>query len=80
MRYGPTSILTRLAAIIAILVVLGLALRLLAELFAAVLPPTVLQALGAGWQRIYIFAAPAVPAIVAVIIISSLIWLFVGRR
>jgi hypothetical protein len=80
MRHGPTSILARLAAIIATLLVLGLALRLLGEICAAVLPPTVLQALGTGLQRIYALTGSAIPAIVALIIVGSLIWLFVGRR
>ncbi|MGB9050565.1 MAG: hypothetical protein WCC47_24915 [Pseudonocardiaceae bacterium] len=58
----------------------GIVLRLVGAILTPVLPPTLTQALGAGWQVLYNLVGPAVPAIMAMIILGSLIWIILGRR
>jgi hypothetical protein len=79
-RSGLWSLLTRVIGVIAALALIGILLRLIGAILAPVLPPTFMQDLSAGWQLLYGIAGPAVPAVMAVIILGALIWIIIGRR
>lgn len=79
-RSALWPLLARITAVIAAVALVGIVLRLVGAILTPVLPPTLTQALGAGWQVLYNLVGPAVPAIMAMIILGSLIWIILGRR
>lgn len=80
MRSPLTSLLTRVAAIVGGLVVIGIVLKLLGAVLEPVLPVWASESLVAGWAMLYSSLGPAVPAICAGLILFALLWVFTGRR
>lgn len=68
------SLGARVIAIVGGLLLLGLALRLLGGILKPVLPGTLMQALGDGWNMLYGMVSPAVAAIAAVAILAGICW------
>ncbi|MCA1605599.1 MAG: hypothetical protein LC775_09050 [Acidobacteria bacterium] len=73
-------LLSRIVAVIAGLFLLGILLQLIGQMLSPVLPPALVQALGAGWQLLYLITGPALPAVMAIVILGALLWIFIGRR
>ena len=80
MRNGIGPMLGRVFGVIAGLMLLGIALRLLTALLTPVLPGPLMQMLTSGWQLLFGLVGGAWPAIAAVFIISALLWVVLGRR
>lgn len=79
-RFGLWPILGRIIGVIATLAIVGILLRLIGAILTPILPPSFMQALNAGWQKLYNLAGSAVPAIMAIIILGALLWIILGRR
>jgi hypothetical protein len=80
MRPTLGSILGRVVAVIASLLVLGIALQLIVAILAPVLPVQFGQALGAGWNMLYSIVSPAIAPLMAVVILGAVCWVVVGKR
>lgn len=80
MRQGIGPALGRIVAVVGVLLVVGLVLRLVLAILSPVLPPTFNRDLMAGWDFLYSFVAPAMPPIMAAVILGLLVWVVVGRR
>jgi hypothetical protein len=79
-RHGIGSILGRIAAVIASLVVIGIVLRLFMAILAPVLPVGLMQLLTAGWNTLLGIVGPALVPVVALGIVAAVVWIVVGRR
>jgi len=79
-KHGAGSIVGRLVAIVAGLVVVGLFLKLLAAILQPVLPPILWQTVSGGWDLLLLLLSPALVPIAAAVILGVLIWVIVGRR
>lgn len=77
---GVRSVLARLIAIIAGLLVFGIVLRLLLAVFSLILPSGLMQALTAGWNSLWAVVSPAVGPLVGLFILGAIVLVFVGRR
>ena len=73
------QILTRVLSIIGALVLTGLVLRLIAAILSPVLPGALMRDLSAGWGLLYGLVAPAMPPIMAVLILAAICWVILGR-
>jgi hypothetical protein len=73
------TILGRAVVILAGIVLFGLTLKLLAEVFKGILPSGLLQILSAGWDTLFGLLQPALGPLVALLILGACIWLFVRR-
>jgi hypothetical protein len=80
MRSGLSIVLTRLATVLAVLLVTGLVLRLITAVLAPVLPARLMQALSAGWDTLLGLMSPALPSIVAMAILGLGCWILIGKR
>lgn len=80
MRSGIGPIFGRIAAAVGVLLLVGVVLRLLLAILSPVLPPTLNRDLMAGWDMLYGFVAPAMPAVMAAVILGCLVWAIGGRR
>lgn len=80
MRQGIGSVFFRIAAAVGVVLLVGIVLRLLLAVLSPVLPPGFNRELMAGWELLYSFVAPAMPPIMAAVILGVLIWVFAGRR
>lgn len=80
MRHNFGPILGRVATVIALLLALGIAFRLLAAILTPVLPSPVANALSAGWGLFYSVVQPAIPAVVAVGVLCAIGWVVIGSR
>ncbi len=79
-RSGLWPLLSRVIGVIAVLALVGILLRLIGAMLTPLVPPILLRDLGAGGQLLYSVASPAVPAVMAVVILGALIWIIIGRR
>lgn len=80
MRRGINSILGRVVIVIAVLLLVGLVLRLVVGILQPVLPSRLLHDLGSGFDMLYGMVSPAMAAIMAVVILVALVWVITGRR
>lgn len=81
MRQGIGSILGRILAIVAGLLIFGLFLRLIAAaVLSPILPSPLRQAISTGWDMLFGMVNPALPAIGAAVILGGLCWVVIGRR
>jgi hypothetical protein len=81
MQRGFGPILGRVVAIIAGLLLLGLVLRLTAAILSPVLPPALMGYLTGGWDMLFnSLLGPALPAIMAAVILGAICWIVIGRR
>ena len=69
-----------MAAILGLLIALGVAARLIIAVLTAVLPEPLAQALGSGWAVFYGAIAPAVPALAGIAILAGIGWVIVGSH
>jgi hypothetical protein len=80
LRSGVGSILGRVVAVIAGLLLVGLAIKLILAILSPVLPVAFMQVVTGGWNMLFGMVGPALPAIMAAIILGALCWVFIGRR
>jgi hypothetical protein len=80
MRHGAGSILGRIVAVIAGLLVVGIVLRLLGGVLQPVLPGWLFDMLNLGWGLVLGIVGPALGPLVAIGMVGALVWVFVGRR
>lgn len=80
MRQGIGAILFRVAAVAGVLVVVGIVLKLLVAILTPVLPESMNRDLMAGWDLLYGYVASAMPAVMAGVILISLLWVISNRR
>ena len=80
MRPGLGAVLSRIVAIIAGLVVLGVVLKLLAAVLQPVLPGWLFDSLNAGWGLLLGVIGPALAPLAAIGIVGALVWVFMSRR
>lgn len=79
-RSGVWPLLARVIGVIAVLLLLGILLKLIGAMLTPLLPPILLHDLGVGGHLLYSVASPALPAVMAVVILGALIWIIIGRR
>ncbi len=79
---GGTSrtVLGRVLAIIAGLLLVGIVLRLIVAVLSPVLPGALMRDLSAGWNLLYGMVSPAMPAAMAVLILAAVCFVIIGRR
>jgi hypothetical protein len=80
MRQGLGPIVGRVVTIIAGLLVVGLVLRLIMGILSPILPASLMQIVSAGWNMLFGMVGPALPAVMAVLILGAVVWVFVARR
>ena len=80
MRHPLGPILGRVAAVIGVVMVIGIILRLLLAILTPILPGTTMQALTAGWGLFYGIVSPALPAVIAVGILLAISWIITMRK
>lgn len=80
MRPGIGAVVGRVVAVIAGLLLVGLAMRLVMAMLSPILPPGFMQAVTGGWDLLFGMVGPALPAIMAAIILAAGVWVFIGRR
>jgi hypothetical protein len=80
MRHNFGPIFGRIAAVVALLLALGIVFRLVAAILTPVLPGPVANALSAGWGLFYSVVQPAVPAAIAVGVLCAIGWVAIGSR
>jgi hypothetical protein len=74
------TLLGRVLLVIAGLFVVGIVLRLIVAVLEPVLPAILMRDLGAGWNFLYGIVAPAMPAVMAILILAAVAWVLTGRR
>ena len=74
------TLLGRVLAVIAGLLLFGIVLRLVGAVLSPVLPARLMRDLGAGVTFLYGIISPAMPAVMAVLILAAVFWILVGRR
>jgi hypothetical protein len=74
------TILGRVLLVIAGLFAVGIVLRLIVAVLEPVLPASLMRDLGAGWSYLYGIVSPAMPAVMAVLILAAVAWVITGRR
>ncbi|HEX3783104.1 MAG TPA: hypothetical protein VHX38_25840 [Pseudonocardiaceae bacterium] len=80
MKQGLGSIVGRIVAVIAGLLVLGIALKLIMGILSPILPVGLMQIVSGGWNALFGIVGPALPATTAVLILGALCWAFIGKR
>ena len=80
MRQGIAPFITRLLAILGILVLLGLFLKLMTLLLTPVLPAGLLRILSDGWNMLFDLVGAAWAPIGALAILGAVVFVIVGRR
>ena len=73
------SIFTRIITVLAVLVLVGIVLKLLVAILSPVLPAWAMEALSAGWGLLLSVVSPALAAIAALTILAAVVWVFAGR-
>jgi succinate dehydrogenase/fumarate reductase cytochrome b subunit len=76
--YMGRSPAARAAIIVGSLLLFGIVLRLLVAVLSPVLPGGFMRDLKAGWQMLYGMVAPAIPPIMAVLILGAVCWVVMG--
>lgn len=74
------TLLGRVLLVIAGLLAIGIVLRLLVAVLSPVLPASLMRDLGSGWEMLHGLVSPAMPAIMAVLILAALAFVVMGRR
>lgn len=69
----------RVGIVIAGLVVIGILITLIGLILGAVLPGQLMRDLGSGADLLYSLLAPAIPAIVALLLVGAIVWAVSGR-
>lgn len=80
MRPVLVTVVARLLAILAGLLIVGIVVRLLGAVLRPVLPPELMTALDAGWDTLLALLAPAFGPIMAILILAALVWIAASRR
>ena len=80
MRHGIGPVVGRMVAIVAGLLLAGLAMKLILAILSPTLPVGFMQVVTGGWNMLFGMVGPALPAIMAAIILGALCWVFIGRR
>jgi hypothetical protein len=80
MRNQVGLVAGRALAIIGGLLVVGVALRLIGAILAPVLPDGLMRDLRAGWNLLYGIVAPAMPPMLAVLMLVGICWMVVAIR
>lgn len=80
MKQGLGSIIGRIVAVVAGLLVLGIVLKLLMGILSPILPAGLMQIVSGGWNALFGIVSPALPAVAGVLILGALVWAFVGKR
>lgn len=75
---GP--ILGRVVAVIAVLLLIGIVLRLIAAILQPMLPAALMRDLAAGWDMLYGIVSPAMGPIMAIGILCAAVWVVIGMR
>jgi hypothetical protein len=80
MRHTPSAILGRVVTVVAVLVLVGLIIRIVGAILSAVLPDALVLDLNSGFNMLYGFVSPGMAAIMAGVILVALVWVITGRR
>ncbi len=71
MGRGPVA---RAVVVLAVLVFVGVVVKLVMMVLGAVLPRWLMDFLGAGFRMLYEMVSPALPAIAALVIVAAIAW------
>ena len=74
------AIFGRIVAVVAVLLLVGIVLRLIVAILQPVLPAKFSHDLAAGFDFLYGIVSPAMAAIMAVVILGAIVWVILGRH
>jgi hypothetical protein len=72
--------LGRVLAVVGVVLLIGVVVRLVMVVLQAVLPPALSGGVGEGWSTLLGIVAPGLGAVMALVIVTVLCWIVLGRR
>lgn len=80
MRPDLLAMLGRVLAIVGVVLLIGVVGRLVLAVIQATLPPQLAAGIGQGWSTLIGIITPALGAIMGLVIVVVVVWIFLGRR
>lgn len=80
MRPEMLTFLGRALTVLGGLLLVGIVIRLIIAVLEPTLPTFLMAGLGRGWITLYEILAPAAGPLMALVILTALCWVILGRR